>query len=62
MLGGLDDIRVVTEEKIDKDLVNFLWYKLAVLPVLCCIGYIYWVDIWVAVQVLVDVIEKDPIG
>ena len=58
MLGGLDDIRVVVESATDKDLVKFIWAELAVDPALCLIWVISWADVFAAVQIFVDVLDK----
>ena len=38
MLGGLYAIIVVAEASTVEDIVNLLWYELAVAPALCCAG------------------------
>ena len=62
MLGGIGDFRLVVDETTSKELVKFLRAELSVNHALCFIGGIPWVDVWAAVQVLVYILDNNPLG
>ena len=62
MLGVFDDVWVAAYTMTAKDFVKSLWDEISVTPELRCIGGIYWVNVWSYVQVLVNVLEKYPLG
>ena len=48
---------------IAKELVEFFWATLSVTPALvCCIRGVPHTDAWIAIQVLVHVLEENPFG
>ena len=62
MIGINDEIIVVAEAMAYEYLVNFFRAELPTTPVLCLIRGISWEDLSEVVKLLVDVLEKDPIG
>ena len=62
MLGSGYDIRLVTEAMTDEELVECLRTKCTVASTLCWIGAILWEYVQAYIQVLVDVLDKYPLG